>query len=61
MLSARQVEQPGTNPVIDHCHKTDVVRGTICATCNSVLGFIRDDVATAYRLAEYLERLRSSM
>jgi hypothetical protein len=25
---------------IDHCHKCEVVRGLICTSCNTVLGFI---------------------
>jgi hypothetical protein len=28
---------------IDHCHKTNVIRGLLCATCNTGLGMFRDE------------------
>lgn len=33
-------EEANTNRHIDHCHKSKVVRGVLCATCNLVLGKI---------------------
>ena len=40
---------------VDHCHKTGVVRGLLCNTCNAkILGHARDDVAFFERCIEYL-------
>lgn len=30
--------------VLDHCHKTGKVRGTICRQCNTSLGKLGDDI-----------------
>lgn len=40
--------------VIDHCHKTNKVRSLLCATCNLVLGQIKDNPDIAKSMAEYL-------
>jgi hypothetical protein len=40
---------------VDHCHKTLVVRGLLCADCNLVLGCVADSSDTLRRLAEYLD------
>jgi hypothetical protein len=39
---------------VDHDHKTGLVRGLLCRPCNDLLGHLRDDVATAQRIAAYL-------
>ena len=39
---------------IDHCHRTDVVRGLLCPTCNRALGLLGDDPKVLRRLAAYL-------
>jgi hypothetical protein len=41
---------------IDHCHKTKVVRGLLCNSCNVALGNVKDDVNRLRKLIEYLER-----
>jgi nucleoside 2-deoxyribosyltransferase len=40
---------------VDHCHATGRVRGLLCAHCNSALGFARENAATLYQMAAYLE------
>lgn len=39
---------------VDHDHKTGMVRGLLCSTCNTILGHFRDDPAHAQRIVEYL-------
>jgi len=44
---------------VDHCHKTGVFRGLLCATCNSNLGKWRDSIETLERAADYLRKHRA--
>ena len=41
---------------VDHCHKTGVVRGLLCTTCNAkILGHLRDSVEALERAIDYLK------
>lgn len=40
--------------VIDHCHKTGLVRAVLCPKCNSAIGFLEDDIVKAARGLLYL-------
>lgn len=42
---------------IDHCHKTNKIRGLLCNTCNTGLGLFNDSVE---RLTEAIEYLRQN-
>lgn len=42
--------------VVDHCHKTGRVRGLLCASCNTALGYLYDSPEVASAAAEYLLR-----
>jgi recombination endonuclease VII len=42
---------------VDHCHKTDEVRGYLCGYCNPALGSFKDDPKLLRRAADYLEGL----
>lgn len=40
---------------VDHCHKTDKVRGLLCWPCNRFLGHIGDDTDLLKNMIDYLE------
>ena len=49
---------PGTTGVfaIDHDHKTGVVRGLLCRSCNVGIGNLGDDSERLLRAVEYLDQ-----
>jgi hypothetical protein len=63
---ARLVKDAGTNcpickqsfgenkPVIDHSHKTNIVRGIICHKCNLALGLFNDNINILLNAINYL-------
>ncbi len=44
--------------MVDHCHKTGVVRGLLCTRCNRAIGLLGDKVKTILKAAEYLKRFQ---
>lgn len=44
--------------VIDHDHKTNLVRGLICVQCNAAFGMVDDSIETLKSMIEYLESAR---
>src|SRR5574343_407239 len=40
--------------VVDHCHKTGVVRGLLCRACNAGIGQLGDSVDTVRNALDYL-------
>lgn len=43
-----------TNFVVDHCHSTGRVRGLLCATCNLMLGYAKDQTEILRAAITYL-------
>ncbi len=43
-------------PHIDHCHKTNKVRGLLCKQCNSGLGQLTDNVSIMKSAIQYIKR-----
>jgi hypothetical protein len=43
-------------PHVDHDHATGRVRGILCPSCNTAVGFIKENPVTAWAMAEYLEK-----
>jgi hypothetical protein len=44
--------------VVDHCHKTGVIRGLLCDDCNMALGRFKDDPVLLTKALEYLLKQR---
>jgi hypothetical protein len=41
----------------DHCHKNGNFRGTLCNSCNSGIGFFKDDVQLLKKAIKYLKNV----
>lgn len=39
---------------IDHCHKTNKVRGLLCQKCNQAIGLLKEDESLFFRAAQYI-------
>lgn len=53
-------EEPSNNGrrknfLVDHCHKTDKIRGLLCHNCNIALGLFKDDSNILLKAFAYLE------
>lgn len=40
---------------VDHCHKTDKIRGLLCDNCNQALGLLKDDIESLKRAIKHVE------
>ncbi len=43
---------------VDHCHKTGVVRGLLCYSCNALLGKAKDNIDIFLSAIKYLSRIQ---
>ena len=41
---------------VDHCHKTNKIRGLLCDACNRAEGYLKSDPTVIRRLADYVEK-----
>jgi len=46
--------------VVDHCHKTNAIRGLLCSQCNRGIGCLRDDPSLLTKAAEYLSNRKDN-
>ena len=42
--------------VVDHCHKTEKVRGLLCGHCNTAIGFFKDSIKALQNAITYLKQ-----
>lgn len=58
VCAACGTESPGSSKGwhVDHSHRTDLVRGILCATCNVALGQVNDSVVRLQKLIDYLRK-----
>lgn len=45
---------------VDHCHDTQKLRGLLCARCNTLLGYAKDNPNVLRAAAAYLERTKTA-
>ena len=45
---------------VDHCHKTNKVRGLLCVRCNRAIGLLEDDPVLLDKSSSYLKSAKSS-
>jgi hypothetical protein len=48
-------ETPRQALCVDHCHKTNEVRGLLCESCNQALGLFYDNVDNLRKAIDYLD------
>lgn len=41
---------------VDHCHKTNIVRGLLCSDCNTGIGKLNDSIETLQSAINYLNK-----
>jgi hypothetical protein len=42
------------NFAVDHCHKTNKIRGLLCSNCNTTVGLVKENYQTMQRIIGYL-------
>ncbi len=50
-----KVNRDGRRLYIDHDHETGKVRGLLCHRCNSLLGYVKDDIDILQNMIAYLK------
>lgn len=47
------------NLVVDHCHKTNIVRGLLCSSCNRGIGLMKESINSFKNAIIYLEEFKN--
>jgi hypothetical protein len=55
-ICGRNEKQFKRRLTIDHCHKTNKLRGLLCTNCNAAIGNIQDDAELCLKAYEYLRK-----
>jgi hypothetical protein len=45
---------------VDHDHKSGLIRGLLCSTCNKALGLLKDDPSNLFKAYQYLTNSHTS-
>lgn len=53
-----QHEKNNRNLAVDHCHKTNKIRGLLCTQCNTGLGLFNDNIDTMLKAINYLKQTK---
>ncbi len=48
--------EKGRNLAVDHCHKTNKIRGLLCKLCNAGIGMLKEDTKALQKAIEYLKK-----
>lgn len=46
---------------VDHCHKTEKLRGLLCCRCNTLLGFGNDNPTIFINAIQYLNKYQNNL
>lgn len=46
----------GQGTHVDHCHKTGIVRGLLCNSCNRGIGYLQDSIEILKSAQKYLKK-----
>lgn len=46
---------------VDHCHRSDRVRGLLCGNCNRALGLFKESIDSLLRAVRYLKKNKNTL
>ena len=55
-ISITLISNTNHSACIDHCHKTNKIRGALCRKCNSGIGLLNDDINLLQNSINYLKK-----